>query len=64
MNIFVVILMVCSLLIVLGTLFGGLISMARGGSGAPQRSNKLMRYRVLSQFVAVILFMIALALSR
>lgn len=64
MSVFVVILMVCSLLIVLGTLFGGLISMARGGSGAPQRSNKLMRYRVLSQFVAVILFMIALALSR
>ncbi len=64
MNVFVIILMACSLLLVLGTLFGGLVSMARGGPGAPQRSNKLMRYRVLFQFVAVVIFMIALALSR
>ncbi len=64
MNVFVIILMACSLLLVLGTLFGGLVSMARGGPDAPRRSNKLMRYRVLFQFVAVVMFMIALALSR
>lgn len=64
MNVFVIILMACSLLLVLGTLFGGLVSMARGGVDAPRRSNKLMRYRVLFQFVAVVIFMIALALSR
>lgn len=64
MNVFVIILMACSLLLVLGTLFGGLVSMARDGADAPRRSNKLMRYRVLFQFVAVILFMIALAISR
>ncbi|MEQ8335094.1 twin transmembrane helix small protein [Nisaea sp.] len=64
MSVFVIILMACSLLLVLGTLFGGLVSMARSGPGAPRRSNKLMRYRVLFQFVAVVLFMIALAISR
>lgn len=64
MNVFVIILMACSLLLVLGTLFGGLVSMARGGPDAPRRSNKLMRYRVLFQFVAVVIFMIALAISR
>ena len=64
MSVFVIILMACSLLLVLGTLFGGLVSMARGGPDAPRRSNKLMRYRVLFQFVAVVLFMLALAISR
>ncbi|UUX48166.1 twin transmembrane helix small protein [Nisaea acidiphila] len=64
MSVFVIILMVIALLLVLGSLFGGLLSMARGGPGAPERSNRFMRYRVLFQFLAVALFMIALALSR
>lgn len=64
MQVFVIILMVVAMLLVLGTLFGGLISVARGGADAPRRSNRFMRYRVLFQFVAVVLFMLALALSR
>ena len=36
----------------------GLSNMARGGS--PQRSQKLMRLRVLLQFVAIIVVMITL----
>jgi hypothetical protein len=64
MSVFVIILMAIALLLVLGTLFGGLVSMARGGPDGPRRSNRFMRYRVLFQFLAVVLFMIALALSR
>lgn len=64
MSVFVIILMAIALLLVLGSLFGGLVSMARGGPDGPQRSNRFMRYRVLFQFLAVVIFMIALALSR
>ena len=39
-------------------LFLGLMNMARGGT--PSRSQKLMRYRILFQFIAVILVMTAL----
>ncbi|WP_420402716.1 twin transmembrane helix small protein [Nisaea sp.] len=64
MSVFVIILMAIALLLVLGTLFGGLLSMVRGGPDGPRRSNRFMRYRVLFQLLAVVLFMIALALSR
>ena len=64
MSVISIILMVLAMLLVLGTLFGGLLSMARGGPNGPQRSNKFMRYRVLFQMLAVVLFMIALALAK
>jgi hypothetical protein len=41
----------------------GLINMMRGGS--PQRSQKLMRLRVLMQFIAIVVIMFTIwALSR
>ncbi|MBY0336117.1 MAG: twin transmembrane helix small protein [Acetobacteraceae bacterium] len=46
----------------LGVLFAGLIGMARGGSA--QTSNRLMRYRILLQFVALVLFGILMLLLK
>ena len=47
----------------LGVLFAGLIGLARGGENA-QRSNVLMRWRVVLQGVALALFVILLSLLR
>ncbi len=41
----------------LGVLFLGIVTLARGGEDSPERSNKLMRYRVLLQAVAVLLLL-------
>ena len=40
----------------------GLINMMRGGS--PQRSQKLMRMRVLMQFIAIIVIMLTIWIMR
>ena len=42
----------------LGVLFAGLIGLARGG-GNPIRSNQLMRWRVILQGAALLLFILA-----
>ena len=64
MNTFVVVLLVIALLLVLGTLASGLVTMARGGELGPRRSNLFMRYRVLFQGIAVLLIVILVAMSR
>lgn len=51
-----------ALVVVLGILLAGLWNMMRGGS--PTRSQNLMRARVLAQFVAIVVAMAALWLSR
>lgn len=48
---------------VLGVLGAGLIGLVRGG-GDPVRSNRLMRWRVLLQAVALVLFALLLLLLR
>ena len=53
---------VIAMLATLGTLLLGIISMAKGGN--PQRSNKLMRSRVLLQGAALFLFVIFMLLYR
>jgi hypothetical protein len=50
------IMVVLAMLATLGTLLFGIINMAKGGN--PQRSNKLMRSRVLIQGAALLLFVI------
>lgn len=50
------IMVVIAMLATLGTLFLGIINMARGGN--PQLSNKLMRSRVLLQGAAILLFVL------
>lgn len=52
------ILIAIALLVVLATLFSGLFAMLRGGEYASRNSNKLMRWRVVSQAVAVVIIVI------
>jgi hypothetical protein len=60
MNGTIMILVVIAMLITLGVLFAGLFSMARGGEFNAKYGNKLMRWRVIMQGVALALFAIAL----
>ena len=48
---------------VLGVLLTGMVGLVRGNS-TPQRSNKLMQYRVILQGVALALFALLLMLGR
>ncbi len=49
-----------AMLTTLGVLLAGVIGFARAGD--PARSNRLMRWRVLAQFAALLLFMLLLSL--
>jgi len=63
MGTFAVILTIAAMIAVLAILFTGLISYARGGSFNARHGNMLMRYRVLAQGIALILFVIAMAIE-
>lgn len=56
-------LIVVAMLITLGVLFTGLIAMARGGEFNRKYGNKLMRYRVIAQGVAILLFGLAVMIG-
>ena len=56
------ILVVLGLLATLGTLFAGMLGLAREGAGG--LSNALMRWRVLLQGVTIALFALLLLLTR
>ncbi|WP_207537478.1 twin transmembrane helix small protein [Sabulicella rubraurantiaca] len=62
MTTFLTFLVGAAMLAVLGVLFAGLIGMARGNSA--QTSQKLMRYRVLLQGLALLLFAVLMLLLR
>ena len=64
MNVIIIIFLVIALILVLATLAGGLITMARGGELGPKKSNLFMRYRVLFQGIAVLLVVIFLSLAK
>ena len=51
-------LIVLACLITAGVLALGIGGFAKGGPGRGERSNKLMRYRIAAQFVAVVLIVI------
>jgi purine-cytosine permease-like protein len=53
-----------ALLTVLGVLFAGLFSMARGGEFNKKYSNKLMRWRVGLQGVALVLLALAFLVGK
>ncbi len=53
------VLLPAALLVVFLTLCAGIYTLFRGGDFARSHSNKLMRLRVLTQFVAVIVLMAA-----
>jgi hypothetical protein len=60
---FLVILLALLMLGTLGVLFAGLIGMVRGG-GDPRNSNALMRWRVILQAAALLLFALIMGLLR
>ena len=64
MNVIIIIFLVIALILVLATLAGGLITMARGGELGPKKSNLFMRYRILFQGIAVLLVVILLSLAK
>ena len=47
----------------LGVLFAGLITMARGGDFNRKHGNQLMRWRVILQGVALLLFALAMMMK-
>ena len=49
-----------AMVVTLGVLFSGLITMARGGEFNRKHGNKLMRWRVIAQGCALLLFAIAI----
>ena len=52
-----------AILIVAAVLAAGLYSLFRGGDFARSYSNKIMRYRIVAQFVAIIVVMAVLYFS-
>ena len=54
------IVMTLSLAIVAAILFWGVITMARGGDYNRNNSNKIMRYRIILQALALIVFVLIL----
>ncbi|HTW27368.1 MAG TPA: twin transmembrane helix small protein [Acetobacteraceae bacterium] len=61
MKVILVVLLVLSMAGVLGVLFAGMFGLVRGG-GDPRRSNALMRWRIVLQGVALLLFLLLLGL--
>ena len=59
---FLTVLVVLAMLGTLGVLLAGVISMARGGEFNRRNSNKLMRWRIVMQALALVLFAILMLL--
>ena len=59
--IFLLIPVVILMLATVGVLLAGVLGLARGG-GDPMRSNQLMRWRVLLQGAALLLFIVVMSL--
>ena len=51
-------------LLVLGVLMVGIGGFAKGGEFNRRHANRLMRYRIIAQFVAVVLILAFVAFSR
>ena len=58
MDKFVFALLIIAMMITLGVLLLGLFSMARGGDFDKRNSNRFMRWRVIAQGIAILLFII------
>ena len=56
------VLVVLSMLATFGTMFAGVLGMGR--EDGTNRSNRLMRYRVLLQGLTLVLFMLLMAVTR
>lgn len=58
------ILVVIAVLIVLGILLTGIGGFAKGGDFNKKHANRLMRYRIYAQFVAIVLILIFVLVRR
>jgi hypothetical protein len=56
--------MVVAMLVTVGILFAGIIGMARGGEFNQKWGNRLMRYRIVAQFFALVMFGVSIMLLR
>lgn len=63
MKTLLIVLVAIGMLATLGTLFAGMLGMARSDGGG-ERSNLLMRWRVAIQGITLLLFALLLAVSR
>ncbi len=63
MKTFVLVLMVLAMAGTVGVLIAGMVGMVRGG-GSPARSNALMRWRIILQAAALLLFIGLMSLLR
>jgi hypothetical protein len=63
MKTFLTILVGIGMLGTLGVLLAGMVGLVRGG-GSPQRSNKLMQWRVALQAITLVLFALLLTLLK
>ncbi|WP_270935846.1 twin transmembrane helix small protein [Falsiroseomonas oryzae] len=61
---FLTVLVVVSMLATLGVMFAGMIGLVRSEQGGGARSNTLMRWRVILQFVTILLFLLLLLVMR
>lgn len=62
MNTFVIVLLLLAMAATVGALVWGVIAMARGGDFNAKWSNKMMRYRILFQAIALCVFMALLSM--
>ena len=62
MSTFAFVLFVLAGITTLGVLFAGLFVMARGGETNRKYGNKLMRWRIVAQGVALLMFALAMLL--
>ena len=62
-NVFYYLLIPITIAAVTAILFTGIYGMLKGGKFNKQYSNKLMRLRILLQFLAIIIIMIALYIA-
>ncbi len=60
---FLTILVALAMLTTLGILFAGMLGLAKGKHD-PARSNRLMRWRIIAQGVALLLFVLLLSLLK
>ena len=63
MRVIFFVLVIAAAAITLGVLVTGVIAMARGGEFNRKHSNRLMRYRVIAQGIAIVLFAIAMLIK-
>ena len=63
MKTFLTVMIVLLMLATLGVLIAGMVGLVRGG-GDPRRSNQLMRWRVILQGAALLLFALLMSLLR